>query len=277
MHSPVRLEKFTSALAAPPLARLNLFMAGVLAHRIERRAIERTDAVCADSESTRELIRRAYGPVQARRTHVVPGWVDLEKYHVLPDRTSTKKALGWPTDVPLLFTLRRLVPRMGLEALLNALAIVKTTRQPFRMVIGGAGPLRASLESLARDLGLSDAVTFTGMVPETRLPEYYGACDGFVLPTAQLECFGLILLEALACGRPTLATPVGAIPEIVRRFEPNWLASGSSPKEIADLILRYLRGELPDVEPRALRRGVEERYSAPRVIGELVRKALGLE
>ena len=120
-------------------------------------------------------------------------------------------------------------------------------------------------------------MTFTGRVPETRLPEHYGACDAFVLPTARLECFGLILLEALACGRPTLATPVGAIPEIVRRFEPDWLASGPSPKEIAALIGRYLRGELPNVDPQTLRSGVEERDSAPRVIGELVRKTLGLE
>jgi glycosyltransferase involved in cell wall biosynthesis len=277
VHSPVRLEKQMSALAASPLVRLNLYMAGVLAHRIERRVIERVDAVCANSEYTRELIRRAHGPAQAGRTLVVPGWVDPKKYQILPDRTSTKKALGWPTDVPVLFTLRRLVPRMGVETLLNALAIVKMTRQPFRMVIGGAGPLLASLESLASGLGLGDAVTFAGRLPETRLPEYYGACDAFVLPTARLECFGLILLEALACGRPTLATPVGAIPEIVRRFEPGWLASGPAPKEIADLIVRYLRGELPSIDPQTLRRGVEERYSAPRVIGELVSKALGLE
>ena len=94
VHSPVRLEKWTSALAAPPLARLNLIMAGLMAHRIERRAIERADAVSADSEYTRELIRRAHGPVQAGRTHVVPGWVDLEKYPSPPGSDLGQESTG---------------------------------------------------------------------------------------------------------------------------------------------------------------------------------------
>ncbi len=69
----------------------------------------------------------------------------------------------------------------------------------------------------------------------------YGAADAFVLPTSELECFGLPVLESLACGRPVLAAPVGAIPELLRPFEPAWLADGSSPEAIADAA-----GPLPD-------------------------------
>jgi glycosyltransferase involved in cell wall biosynthesis len=89
----------------------------------------------------------------------------------------------------------------------------------------------------------------------------YGACDAFVLPTAELECFGLIALEALACGRPVLATPVAAIPEVVSNFEKAWLASSAEEGAIADLLHAYLSGRLPVHSPAALRSRTQELYA----------------
>ena len=89
----------------------------------------------------------------------------------------------------------------------------------------------------------------------------YAAGDAFVLPTAELECFGLIALEAMACGRPVLATPVAAIPEIMRNFEEQWLAASADEGAIADLIGAHLAGRLPAHAPEELRRRTEELYS----------------
>jgi len=130
----------------------------------------------------------------------------------------------------------------------------------FHLMIGGAGPLRRNLETLARDLNLSGRVHFLGYVPDSHLPLMYGACDAFVLPSAALECFGLIAIEALACGRPVLASPLAAIPEILNRFEPRWMARSASEEAIADLLADFLLGNLPVHPAQDLRAVVARHY-----------------
>ena len=100
-----------------------------------------------------------------------------------------------------------------------------------------------------------------GLVSDDVLPIMYGAADAFVLPTAALEGFGLIAVEALACGTPVLATPVGAIPELLSDVEPAWLAADATGEAIASLVGRFFSGGLPRHDPLELRRFVEKRYS----------------
>jgi glycosyltransferase involved in cell wall biosynthesis len=118
-------------------------------------------------------------------------------------------------------------------------------------------------------------VHFLGRVPENILPQMYAAADVFVIPTAELECFGLIALEALACGRPVLATPVGAIPEVVGRIEPRWLAQNQSVEAISRLIIGFLGGELPSHDPERLRQIVAQTYSTENALRQLVAVATG--
>jgi glycosyltransferase involved in cell wall biosynthesis len=159
---------------------------------------------------------------------------------------------------------------MGLDRLLYAAQKVKSAGWIFNLIIGGDGPLRKRLEILVGELGLKGRVSFAGRVPEAQLPLMYGAADAFVLPTAELECFGLIVLEALACGRPVLATPVGAIPEVLGQFEKDWLAHDASVEAIAQSLINFLRGALPDHHPVILRTKVAENYMREQVLGRLV-------
>jgi glycosyltransferase involved in cell wall biosynthesis len=101
---------------------------------------------------------------------------------------------------------------------------------------------------------------FLGRIPDEELPAMYAACDAFVLPTAQLECFGLIMLEALASGRPVLATPVGAIPEVLGRIEPKWLADDQTERALTRLLCSFLTGQLPSHPPEQLRATVCQKY-----------------
>jgi glycosyltransferase involved in cell wall biosynthesis len=124
-------------------------------------------------------------------------------------------------------------------------------------------------------LGLSDCVRLVGFVPDDVLPMMYAAADAFVLPTAELECFGIIALESLACGRPVLATPVGAIPEILQQVEPRWLTRDASPGAIAERLVDFLKGDLPVASPESLRSLVVQNYSYDTVIEQLVETAMG--
>jgi glycosyltransferase involved in cell wall biosynthesis len=229
-------------------------------NHIERGCLARSQHVTAFSEFTKDLLSQVHGERLARKVTVVPGWVDLNRFTIVADRRTAKLQLDWPTDRPVLFTLRRLVPRMGIDRLLRATKILLDRGLDFHLMIGGAGPLRESLGTLASDLDLTGRVRFLGYVPDLHLPLMYGACDAFVLPSAALECFGLIAIEALACGRPVLASPLAAIPEILNRFEPRWMARSASENAIADLLADFLLGKLPIHPCEELRAVVADRY-----------------
>jgi glycosyltransferase involved in cell wall biosynthesis len=201
---------------------------------------------------------------------LIRGWVDTSRFVPVENRHHAKAQLGWPTHVPVLFTLRRLAPRMGLDRLLDASHRLSGEGFKFHLVIGGSGPLRSKLEAQARALNMGNMVTFLGRVEDWELPLAYAACDAFVLPTAELECFGLIALEALSTGRPVLATPVGAIPEIIRKFDSSWLARSAQTGDIADLLRRYLAGKLPEHAPSQLHDQIHRDYSRERVLGEFI-------
>jgi glycosyltransferase involved in cell wall biosynthesis len=243
--------------------------------KLERDCLSQADWINSFSNFTKSRMGELHGSL-ADKIEVTPGWADTSRFRIVSDRDAARRQLGWRTDVPILFTLRRLVRRMGLDRLIRAAHLLRGHGLQFQLVIGGQGPLREPLESLARELGMSDMVLFTGFLPDEVLPLAYGACDAFVLPTAELECFGIIAVEALASGRPVLATPVAAIPEIINRVEPKWLASGTDPQSIATLLRQFLRGDLPAHDPGRLRSITQEHWS----FGSLHRfcyRALGID
>lgn len=274
VHSPTKLEVQVSSRGQSLMKRIKNNITAHLSHQIEARCLAQSDIVTSDSVYTQTILGELHTPDIAARVRVVPGWVDTQRFQIAQDRQALKQQLGWPTDTPTLFTLRRLVPRNGLDQLLYALEIVMKAGHSFKLFIGGSGPLRAELEQLAAQLGLTEYVCFLGFVPDDDLPHLYAAADLFVLPTSALECFGLITLEAWATGRPVLATPVAAIPEIMTQIEPAWLTRDASPQAIAEGIVRYLAGELPKHPPEALREFVVANYSSERVIPQLVETVL---
>jgi len=262
VHSPVAKELKISLSPGNTAGWVRRWVAIALANRVERQCIARSQQVTVASQFTKGLLQQIHGEALAKRINIVPGGADLDRFRVSDDRQDAKCQLGWPTDKPILFTLRRLVPRMGLDRLLQVARRLADQGHDFHLVIGGAGPLRSDLDQLAKELDLGEKVCFLGYVPDADLPLMYAACDAFVLPTAELECFGLIAVEALACGRPVLATPVGAIPEILNCFEPKWLSRGADVDSLYELVCSFLQDQLPVHSPQELRSNVEKLYSS---------------
>ncbi len=163
---------------------------------------------------------------------LIPGGVDLNHFHPVEDRMAVRRALGFPADRFLFLTVRDLHPRMGVDVLIRAVDAVRQAL-PLLLVIGGEGALRVELETLVDRSGLRDHVSFVGHIPEDDLPRHYQAADCFVLPTRDLEGFGLVTVEALACGTPVLGTPVGATPEILAPLAPELLTEDASAESLA--------------------------------------------
>ncbi len=179
-------------------------------------------------------------PGFADRVDCLPGGVDLDRFRPTEDRQAAKATLRFPSRGPLLLTVRNLEPRMGIDNLLHGMKVVVKEGREANLLIGGEGPLKADLEGLAKHLGLETSVRFEGYIPDERLPIYYQAADFFILPSKALEGFGLVAVEAVACGTPVLGTPVGAIPEILGEFQPDLLFEGTEPEAIAQGILEHL-------------------------------------
>jgi glycosyltransferase involved in cell wall biosynthesis len=144
-------------------------------------------------------------------------------------------------------------------------------------VIGGSGFYKDYLLSLVQAYQLETHVRFLGHIAEETLPEIYQASDFFVLPTSELEGFGLVILEAMACGTPVLGTPVGAIPEILNRFDNRLVFDGTGWNEMKTKLEQII--ETPaqyEFDPRDCRHFVEQNYSWKKMAEAFEKVALEL-
>jgi glycosyltransferase involved in cell wall biosynthesis/SAM-dependent methyltransferase len=230
---------------------------------LERACLKRAGLVHVLSDFSAEQLWKLYA-VPRERLVRIRGAAATDRFTPAPDRAATRSTLGLPADRPLLLTVRNLEARMGLDTLLEAMSRLRVSCPRALLLIGGAGSLRGALEAQSQALGLGGHVKFLGFVPDADLPRYYQAADLFVLPTRELEGFGLVTVEALACGTPVLGTPVGATPEILRALCPSLVFRDTAPEAMAEDLERFLAGKERDPDAytrlRAACRGHVERY-----------------
>ena len=200
--------------------------------RVERIVLKRARRDVVLSEFMRRRILECHC-ITSDRIRVVPGGVDTETFCPVPDRRPARAALGLTDGDFVLFTVRNLQPRMGLGTMIRVMAHLRQEIPRLKLLIGGSGPLHAELDVLVKALGLEGSVRLLGFVPEDALPDHYRAADLFVLPTAQFEGFGLVTVEALACGTPVFGTPVGATEEILGKLDRSFVASGADTDSLA--------------------------------------------
>jgi glycosyltransferase involved in cell wall biosynthesis len=177
--------------------------------------------------------------------------------------------LGLPPERTLLLTVRRLYARMGLENLVRAMAAAAREQPDALLLIGGRGPLQTRLQELIDEHALAEHVHLLGYIADERLPLYYQAADCFVLPSVELEGFGLATLEALACGTPVLGTAVGGTVEVLGNLDRRLLLKSPAAEDIAAGILGHLAA--PPVTREQCRRYAEEHYSWSRMVVQLER------
>jgi len=245
-HS-LSFEEYISRTSAPgnPIKWILHHLQVSARKSIERTVLKRSDSIVALSEYTREKLQRTYGVTPSKVT-VIHGGVDLERFRPSTDKTRIRARLGLPDNKFILFTVRNLVPRMGLENLISAFETVQNGRRDLLLVVGGEGPLQAVLEEDARRCGVEDFVRFIGYIPDEDLPSYYQMADLFILPTTELEGFGLVTVEALASGLPVLGTPVGGTREILTKLGSDYLFDDSTPMSIGKGIAKALNGWATD-------------------------------
>jgi len=274
-HSLAHEEYLTRTAAATSLFSKMRRRVNVLVRRgIEWLVMSRSHRIVVLSEFMRQRVMATHG-IAPERIVLIPGAADPGLFRPSADRRELRRTLELPEDRTILFTVRNLVPRMGLETLLDALSGLGQVGRHCLLVIGGEGPLRARLEAGIRQRQLEQVVRLVGFIPEEQLVAYYQAADLVLMPTAQLEGFGLVTVEALACGTPVVGTPVGAIPEVLGQIDPILISSGTDSCSFADALGRVLsRIEEPVERERLSRKGrslVERRYNWVQHCADLIR------
>ena len=189
-------------------------------------AIDHANAVITVSAALRDSLIGL--GVDSAKITVIRNGVDTTVFRET-DREETRRKLG--IEGRLLISVGNLIPLKGHDLVIRALAGLPDTR----LVIAGAGPLKGALEGLAREMDVSGRVTFVGAVPQSELPALYSAADALILASSN-EGLPNVIMEAIACGTPVIATKVGGIPEIIDSRAAGIVLEERSDSAIADAV-----------------------------------------
>lgn len=250
----------------------------------EGRALRLSQRIITDSLFDQRQIIGAYGAHFEKKLTVIPIGIDTEKFYPAENKTDIRDKLGLPHDQTLFLCIRNLRQRMGLLNLIEAarLVIEQYNRQDFIVLIGGTGELQDQLENLITKYNLSTNITLLGFIEENQLVEHYQAADAFILPSEDLEGFGIVTLEALACDVPVIGTPVGATPEILAPLNQQLLTRDTTAHAIAEKMAFFLTHKGQFNVPNSYRRYVEKNYSWDKTVKRIEKvfaecKSAGME
>ena len=234
---------------------------------IVHKVLNSADAILTASKASFNECKKIVNDVA--KVHLIPNGVDIEKFNPYISGFNIRKR-HQIEGYAIVFTLKAHRPQYGLEYLIKAAPKVIKERRDVVFVIGGDGPLRHYHEKLAAKLGVRERVIFTGMIPRSLTPYYYAMSDMVVVPSLQ-EAFGLVVTEAMACGKPVIGTRVGGIPDQIIDGYNGFLVRPRSPEEIAEKII-YLVDNPDEARHMGMngRRIVEERFNIEKRVEKII-------
>lgn len=209
-----------------------------------RRFLRHADGVVAVSRFTRDYLISGFG-VPTDKVALIPNGVDTARFVPRPRRADLVQRYGL-ADKRVLLTVGRLYARKGADRVIESLPALRREIPNLVYLIVGEGPYRVTLSERAESLGVSHAVIFTGELPDDELVDHYALADAFVManremPDGDTEGFGLVFLEANACGVPVVAGSAGGSPDAVKDGINGLLIDGNDPTAIAAAVGSILR------------------------------------
>jgi glycosyltransferase involved in cell wall biosynthesis len=230
------------------------------------RVLNRADRIIVASPSMLESATQLAG--YRHKCRVIPYGIDTETLRLTPAIQARVRQIRTGLLAPLLLFVGRLVPYKGVDVLIRALAAT-----PGQLVIVGDGPLRASLQQLASTCGVASRVRFAGAVPDSEVLALYHACDLFVLPSVtRAEAFGMVQLEAMACGKPVISTDLpSGVPWVNQHDESGLIVPPGDIEALRAAIERLsVDTDLRERLGIGARRRVEAEFTAARMAERMV-------
>jgi D-inositol-3-phosphate glycosyltransferase len=243
----------------------------VLRIAAEKELIDSCQCVIAATEKGKKELEQYYGAAPSKIS-IVPCGVNMKLFQPVTQSLARQK-LGL-TDEKVLLFVGRLDPLKGADRLLEAIPYLKNFKGLRLVIIGGDESSRSEIEKLQKrcvELGISDKVIFQGTVKQTELPGFYSAADVCVVPS-YYESFGLVPLEALACGTPVVAADVADVKNIIRQSKTGCVVGTNTPENLADGIARILSRPPRDIETALAIRASVSRFSWENVAVGIIRE-----
>lgn len=167
---------------------------------------------------------------------IIPGGVNKNKFNSCLSKKDAREKLNIDKDDFVIFSLRRLEYRMGLQNVIDILDQVEVNgKKSIKFIIGGKGPYENVLKDKCNKL-IKNKCYFKGFIDEEELEFYFKAADIFIVPSIDLEGFGLVILESLAMGLPVIATPQGGMAEMKNKINGLYLSKTLEKEDILDEI-----------------------------------------
>ncbi|MBW4509733.1 MAG: glycosyltransferase [Scytonematopsis contorta HA4267-MV1] len=257
------------AVAAYWLKRLTGIPYCTVAHGIEawnikkpvlKAALHNADLILAVSSYTRNRLLREQN-LDPNKVSILPNTFDHFRFQPAPKPANLLKKYGLKPEQPVILTVGRLaeVERYkGYDQVLQALPTIRQTIPDVHYILVGKGDDKPRIEQMITQLGLQDCVTLAGFVSDEQLCNYYNLCDVFAMPSKR-EGFGIVYLEALACGKPVLGGNQDGAIDALCHGELGALVNPDDVEEIAKILIQILQKNYPNTliyQPEALREKV---------------------
>ena len=213
--------------------------------QVEREVLQGSDALVAESPASKQHMAWHYD-VDPANVAVIPCGVDVARFQP-QDKRRARAALSLPPEAPILLSVGRLQPSKGIDTLLQAAADVRRDYPDVWVLVVGGGlddqderetAELNRLQTLGRRLGLSN-VHYVKAQPQENLAQYYAAADVFVMPS-HYESFGMVALEAMACGTPVVASKVGGLASTIVHGDSGLLVPPGDWRAFAQAVSRLL-------------------------------------
>lgn len=245
---------------------------GVEAWGIERRdlraALHNSDRIFAISQYTRGRLIEEQS-LDPSRVSLLACTFDQERFTIGGKPSHLMKRHNLRPEQPVILTVSRLVASeqyKGYDRVLRAMSRIRESIPGVRYIIVGKGDDRPRIERLIHELDVQDCVTLAGFIPDEELCNYYNLCDVFAMPSKR-EGFGIVYLEAMACGKPTLAGNKDGAVDALQHGRLGALVDPDDTDEIANVLISVLNKTYPHdlmYDPQALREAVINTFGVNR-------------
>lgn len=239
-----------------------------------RRALHHADRILSISSYTRDRLIKEQN-LDPSKISLLPCTFDPSRFQIASKPVYLLKRYNLKPEQPVILTVSRLAEAKrykGYDRILEALPQIRQTLPDVHYIIVGKGKDQPRIEQLIAQLNLHDCVTLAGFIPDEQLSDYHNLSDVFAMPSKR-EGFGIVYLEALACGKPTLGGNQDGAIDALCQGELGALVDPDNVDAIAQTLIQILQGTYPNpllYQPEALRQAVIDRFGFDRFKQKLV-------
>ena len=209
--------------------------------RLMKGVLRNCSDITAVSSFVKNIVVRKFS-ISEDRIKVIPNGVNTRKFAHYCNGTAIREKYHIKDNELLVLTVQRLHPRKAVQYFLKVISKISKSEDRMKFMIVGDGPEKAKLMNLSRTLKIEDKLVFTGFVPDSTLPSYYAACDIFTLHTLY-EGLGVVLLEAIASGKPVVTTIAGGTIDVIQNGVNGLLVKPKDVNAFANAILTLAKNK----------------------------------